>query len=158
VAGLHYSTLVWLGFALLCGFLLSRTIFGRYVYAIGGNHEAARLAGIRVDLVRASTFALSGLAGGIAGVILASQVATGQADANLGIEFSAIAAIVLGGTSILGGEGAIWRTVLGALLLQLIANGFNLLDVQPVYQQIFQGGILLTAVAVDAWARRSRGS
>lgn len=157
VWGINYPILVWLGFALFCGFLLSRTTFGRYVYAVGGNAEAARLAGVRVGLVRAMTFAISGLSGGIAGVILSSEVATAQANAdNLGNTFNAITAVVLGGISILGGEGAIWRAVLGAFFLVLIGNGFNLLDVQPVYQSVFTGAILLIAVSLDSWARRTR--
>jgi ribose transport system permease protein len=156
VWGINYPILVWLGFALFCGFLLSRTAFGRYIYAVGGNAEAARLAGVRVGLVRATTFAISGLAGGIAGVILSSEVATAQANAdNLGNTFNAITAVVLGGISILGGEGAIWRAVLGTFFLVLIGNGFNLLDVQPVYQSVFTGAILLVAVSLDSWARRT---
>jgi ribose transport system permease protein len=155
--GINYPILVWLGFALFCAFLLSRTAFGRYIYAVGGNAEAARLAGVRVGVVRATTFAISGLSGGIAGVILSSEVATAQANAdNLGNTFNAITAVVLGGISILGGEGAIWRAVLGAFFFVLIGNGFNLLDVQPVYQSIFTGAILLFAVALDSWARRTR--
>jgi ribose transport system permease protein len=154
--GINYPIFVWIGFALFCGFLLWRTSFGRYVYAAGGNAEAARLAGVPVGLVRATTFAISGLSAGIAGVILASEVGTAQADANPLIEFDVITAVVLGGVSILGGEGAIWRAVLGAFFLQMISNGFNLLNVQPVYQQVFKGSILLAAVALDAWARRTR--
>jgi ribose transport system permease protein len=154
--GINYPIFVWIGFALFCGFLLWRTSFGRYVYAAGGNAEAARLAGVPVGLVRATTFAISGLSAGIAGVILASEVGTAQADANPLIEFDVITAVVLGGVSILGGEGAIWRAVLGAFFLQMISNGFNLLNVQPVYQSVFKGSILLAAVALDAWARRTR--
>lgn len=154
--GINYPIFVWIGFALFCGFLLWRTSFGRYVYAAGGNAEAARLAGVPVGIVRATTFAISGLSAGIAGVILASEVGTAQADANPLIEFDVITAVVLGGVSILGGEGAIWRAVLGAFFLQMISNGFNLLNVQPVYQQVFKGSILLAAVALDAWARRTR--
>ena len=154
--GINYPIFVWIGFALFCGFLLSRTSFGRYVYAVGGNAEAARLSGVPVGVVRTATFAISGLSGGIAGVILASEVGTAQADANPLIEFDVITAVVLGGVSILGGEGAIWRAVLGAFFLQMIGNGFNLLNVQPVYQQVFKGSILLAAVALDAWARRTR--
>jgi ribose transport system permease protein len=111
---------------------------------------------VPVGLVKTATYAISGLSGGIAGVILASEVGTAQADANPLIEFDVITAVVLGGVSILGGEGAIWRAVLGAFFLQMIGNGFNLLNVQPVYQQVFKGSILLGAVALDAWARRSR--
>jgi ribose transport system permease protein len=154
--GINYPIFVWLGFALFCGFLLWRTSFGRYVYAAGGNAEAARLSGVPVGLVRGATFAISGLSAGIAGVILASEVGTAQADANPLIEFDVITAVVLGGVSILGGEGAIWRAVLGAFFLQMISNGFNLLNVTPVYQQVFKGSILLGAVALDAWARRTR--
>jgi ribose transport system permease protein len=156
LGSVKYSILLWLAFALLCGFLLQRTTFGRHVYAAGGNAEAARLSGVRVSLVRATTFAISGLSAGIAGVLVASRASTGQADAGIGLELTAIAAIVIGGTSIFGGAGAIWRTLLGVLLLALIGNGFNLLNVQAVYQQMFQGAIILVAVGIDAWARPAR--
>ncbi|TEU10850.1 MAG: ABC transporter permease [Anaerolineales bacterium] len=142
------------GFALLVWFLLSRTTFGRYVYAIGGNEEAARLSGVRVALVRTMTFAISGLSAGISGVIGASRITTGQANVGLGIELSAIAAVVIGGTSIMGGEGAIWRTLFGVLLLQLISNGLNILNVPPFYQLIVQGSIIMFAVALDALRHR----
>lgn len=138
------------GFALLTWFLLSRTTFGRYVYAIGGNEEAARLSGVRVALVRTMTFAISGLSAGISGAIGASRIATGQANVGQGIELSAIAAVVIGGTSIMGGEGAVWRTLFGVLLMQLISNGMNILNVPPFYQLIVQGGVIMFAVALDA--------
>jgi ribose transport system permease protein len=154
--GVNYPVFVWFAFALVCGFLLSRTAFGRYVYAAGGNAEAARLSGVRVNAVRAATFCISGLAAGIAGVILVSEVQTAQWNANTGIEFDAITAIVLGGTSLLGGEGAIWRTVLGAFFLQMISNGFNLLGTAPEWQYVIKGLILAGAVSLDAWARRRR--
>ncbi|HEY1366306.1 MAG TPA: ABC transporter permease [Gaiellaceae bacterium] len=156
VWGIGYPVFVWLAFVLACGFLLSRTAFGRHVYASGGNAEAARLSGVRVGVVRASTFAVSGLAAGIAGVILVSEVSTAQWNANSGIEFDAITAIVLGGTSLLGGEGAIWRSVLGAFFLQMIGNGFNLLGTTPQWQYVIKGVILAAAVSLDAWARRRR--
>jgi ribose transport system permease protein len=154
--GVNYPVFVWLAFALVCGFLLSRTIFGRYTYAAGGNAEAARLSGVRVGTIRAATFAFSGLAAGIAGVILFSEVGTAQWNANSGIEFDAITAIVLGGTSLLGGEGAVWRSVLGAFFLQMIGNGFDLLGTTPQWQYVIKGAILAAAVALDAWARRRR--
>lgn len=151
-----YSVWTFLAFALACGYLLSRTTFGRAVYASGGNPEAARLSGVRVDLVRAATFGLSGMGAGIAGVIVASRVATGQADSGgLSIALDAVAGIVIGGTSIMGGAGAVWRTVMGVLLLAMIGNGFNLLNVNSTYQRIFQGAIILLAVGIDAWSRRS---
>lgn len=154
--GVGYPVFVWLAFVLVCGFLLSRTAFGRHVYASGGNAEAARLSGVRVGTVRAVTFAISGLAAGIAGAILVSEVQTAQWNANTGIEFDAITAIVLGGTSLLGGEGAVWRSVLGALFLQMIGNGFNLLGTTPQWQYVIKGAILAGAVSLDAWARRRR--
>jgi ribose transport system permease protein len=152
--GIGYPVYVWAAFVLFCGFLLSRTAFGRHVYAAGGNAEAARLSGVRVGVVKAATFAISGFAAAIAGVILVTEVSTAQWNANTGIEFDAITAIVLGGTSLLGGEGAIWRSVLGAFFLQMISNGFNLLGTTPQWQYVIKGLILAAAVSLDAWARR----
>jgi ribose transport system permease protein len=153
---INYPIFVWIGFSLFCGFLLSRTAFGRYVYAVGGNREAARLSGVRVNVIRTMTFALSGLGAGIAGVVLFSEVSTAQWNANQGIEFTSITAIVLGGTSLLGGEGAVWRSALGALFLTMIGNGFDLLGTTPQWQYVLQGVILAAAVSLDAWSRRSR--
>ena len=154
VGGIRFQTIIWLSFALICGLVLAFTTFGRHIYASGGNPDAARLSGIKVGLVRTITYTLSGFAAALAGVLAASQVSTGQADTGATLALSAIAAIVVGGTSIWGGEGAVWRTVLGVLLLALIGNGFNLLQVPPTYQDILKGLIILGAVAVDAWTRR----
>jgi ribose transport system permease protein len=153
--GAKYTVWLWAGVIVVTAFLLHRTTFGRAIYATGGNAAAARLSGVRVDLVRWTTFAISGLTAGIAGMIIASRVSTGQSDVGVGIEFDVIAAVVVGGSSILGGAGAIWRTVIGVLLLAMIQNGFNLLNVDAVYQRIFFGAIILFAVAIDAWSRRS---
>jgi ribose transport system permease protein len=152
---LKYSVWLLLAFAIACGFVLTQTTAGRAIYAAGGNPEAARLSGIRVNLVKGATFAISGLAAGVAGVLVASRVVTGQADAGgLDLTFDALTAVVIGGTSILGGAGAVWRTVLGLMLLAMIANGFNLLGVDPMYQKVFTGAIILAAVGVDALARK----
>lgn len=155
--GIKYSIWILLVFALVLGIVLWRTTLGRYIYASGGNEEAARFSGVRVGMVRTTTFVVSGLAASLAGVISASRIGTGQADANsgVGIELTAVAAIVVGGTSIRGGEGAIWRTVVGVLLLGIIGNGFNLLGLDPVYQNIVYGGIILLAAGVDALLRRN---
>lgn len=141
--------------ALVSGFVLAKTKFGSFVYAIGGNSEAAWLSGVRVNLVRISTYGVSGLCAGIAGVMAASRVSTGQADAGMGLELTVIAAVVVGGISIRGGEGAIWRAVVGIVLIALIGNGFNILNINPFYQSIAQGLIILVAVAADARARRT---
>jgi ribose transport system permease protein len=156
VGGVQASIVVMAVFVLVLGFVLGRTAYGRRIFAVGGNPEAARLAGIRVQWIKASTFVLSGLAAGLGGAILASRVATGQADAAVGLEFTVIAGIVVGGTSIQGGEGAIWRSVVGVLFIALINNGFTLLGLDPIYQQIVTGAIILGAVAVDAWSRTAR--
>lgn len=151
---IKYPVFIFAAFALATGFLLSRTSFGRYVYAIGGNAEAARLSGIRVDLVRTITFAISGFGAALAGLITVSRISQGQADIGNGLELDAIAATVIGGTSILGGEGAVWRTVLGVLLLRLIANSFNLMNVEPFYQRVFTGAVIIFAVALDTLSKR----
>jgi ribose transport system permease protein len=152
--GAKYTVWVFGVFFLITAFLLARTTFGRAVYAAGGNAEAARLSGIRVGLVRGSCFALSGLAAGIAGVLSASRTSSAQADLGTGLELAAIAAAVVGGTSILGGEGAVWRGVLGVLTLATIGNGFDLLNIDTTYQMIVQGGLILIAVAADQLLRR----
>lgn len=154
--GVKIAIWVMAVFVVMISFLLARTVFGRSVYACGDNAEAARLAGLRVGRVRGATFTISGAAAGVAGVISSSRVATGEAGVGVGLEFTAIAAIVVGGTSLFGGEGAIWRTVVGVLLIALIGNGFILLAIDPIYQQVVQGLIIIAAVSVDAWSRVRR--
>jgi ribose transport system permease protein len=139
-----------------CSFLLSRTWFGRQARAVGGNIEAARLAGLRTDAIVASTYVISGLTAGIAAVLVASRNVSATSNASTGIEFQVWTALLVGGNSLIGGEGAIWRTVVGVALLALIANGFNLLGVSPTYQQVVTGGILLLSVGLDAWTRGRR--
>ena len=139
--GLKYPVYFFLGFALVSGFLLTQTTFGRYIYAVGGEpRRGPPLRRARESRAHGHVRALRASAG-LAGIIVSSRISTGQADAGIGIEFTAIAAIVIGGTSIYGGEGAIWRTVLGVLFLAMIGNGFNLLNINPIYQQIIQGAV-----------------
>lgn len=151
------KTSIWLMVVavILIGLLLSTTTAGRYMYAAGGNAEAARLAGVRVDAVRVLTFAISGTAAGLAGVIDTSRVLSAQASPNdTALAFTVLAGIVVGGTSILGGEGAVWRTVVGVLFIALIGNGYLLLQYDPLYEQITMGALLLAAVGLDALSRR----
>jgi ribose transport system permease protein len=152
--GAKLSVFIMIAVIALCAWLLGRTVFGRHVFAVGSNREAARLAGVRVEWIRCGAFVLSGLLAGVAGIIVASRAGSAQADAASGIEFTAIAAVVIGGNSIFGGQGAIWRSILGIGLLALIRNGFNLLSVDPNYQQMVEGAIIVAAVAVDAWTRK----
>jgi ribose transport system permease protein len=158
IIGLPASIWIALVVIVVLGVLLARTTAGRYVYAAGGNAEAARLAGIRVNLVRIVTFTVTGFAAAVAGVLdtaRTSGVPTTSAVATT-VTFTVLAGIVVGGTSILGGEGAIWRTVVGVLFIALVYNGFNLLRIDPLFQQIALGAILLIAVGIDAWSRFRR--
>ena len=153
--GVKYSIWILIMAAFACGFVLSRTKFGRWLYAVGGNPEAARLSGINTRAMKVAAFTFSGLAAGIGGAIVVSRTATGQAGNGIDVVFGAFAAVVVGGTSVMGGRGAPDRTALGILFLALITNGFNLLQVEPVYQSIIQGAIILTAVAIDSLSRRA---
>jgi ribose transport system permease protein len=157
LAGVKYSIWLFAGVALVCGLLRFRTRFGRHVTVVGANAEAARLSGVPVRRVRCLTFVLSGVAAALAGVLVASR--SGQADANLGgtaFVLSVVATIAIGGTSLRGGDGAIWRTVVGVLFLGLVTNGLNLLNVKPTYYELFTGLLILLALGVDSVARRMR--
>ncbi|MEO8668325.1 MAG: ABC transporter permease [Bauldia sp.] len=156
VLGVDMFVWIFVAFAAVSGFCLARTRLGRWLYAAGDNPDAARLAGIDVRALRFGAFVFSGFAAGVAGAILISRTGTAIAGAGLAdILFPAIAAVVVGGTSIQGGKGAIWRTVLGIFFLELIRNGFNLLEVDPYYQSICQGVIILLAVSADGFSRRT---
>jgi len=154
VFNLTSSTILFVVIVVIIGITVSATTFGRRIYAVGGNSEAARLSGIRVGSVHVSAYVISGICSALAGLILASRAGSAQSSMATGAELTAIAAAVIGGTSILGGEGAIWRGVVGALLITLIGNGFNLLGWDTIYQQVVQGCLILFAVATDRWLRR----
>jgi ribose transport system permease protein len=147
---------IFLAALLLGGLVLRKTTYGRYVYAIGGNREAARLSGLPVRFVRISAFTVSGLSAGLAGLIAVSQlgIAGSQPGVGSGLEFSVIAAVVVGGTSLYGGRGAMWRTFAGVCLLAFLANGFNLLNFDYSVQQAVTGAVILVAVGLDAFSRR----
>ncbi|HTW98061.1 MAG TPA: ABC transporter permease [Acidimicrobiales bacterium] len=152
----HTSTWVTLLVVVAIGFLLSRTTIGRYMYAAGGNAQAARLAGVRVYQVRILAFALSGAAAALGGVIDASRVLSAQSSSGSTLAFTVLAGIVVGGTSILGGVGTVWRSVIGVLFIALVGNGFDLLGLDPLYEQLVLGALLIMAVGLDAWTRMYR--
>jgi ribose transport system permease protein len=155
IAGVKSSIWLMVVAVVVIGFVLSSTVAGRYMFAAGGNAEAARLAGVRVDAIRVLTFVVSGTAAGLAGVIDTSRVLSAQASTgDTALAFTVLAGIVVGGTSIMGGEGAVWRTVVGVLFIALIGNGYILLGLDPLYEQITMGAILLAAVGLDALTRR----
>ena len=130
-------------------FVLDRTVFGRHVYATGGNPEAASLSGVNVDRVQILVYTLSGFTAAAAGIILTSRLDSAQPTAGAGYELDAITAVVLGGTSLSGGRGWIFGTLLGALLIGVLNNGLNLVGVSAFYQQVIKGSVILLAVLLD---------
>lgn len=154
IGGIFIPVFILVAFAAVMSFVLRWTIFGRHVYAVGGNAEAAQLSGVRVDARRVVVFMLSGLAAGIAAAIAVSRVGSGQPQAGAGIELQAIAAIILGGTSIYGGMGAVWRSIAGVFLIALIGNGFDILNFNPQIKDLVTGVIILAAVALAAVGKR----
>lgn len=143
---------------LITAVILRRTFTGRAMYAIGGNEEAARLSGIRVKRQKLGIYALSGLFAAVAGVILASRLASAQPQAAQGYELDAIAAVVIGGASLAGGVGTAFGTLIGALILAVLRNGLNLLSVSAFWQQVVIGVVIALAVLFDTLRRRSGGA
>ncbi len=131
--------------------VLTRTSFGRHVFAVGGNLQAAWLAGVRVTRVQFSVFAISGLTAGLAGVLVASRLNAGYPRAGEYYELDAIAAVVVGGTSLFGGRGSIWGTLAGAFFIGILNNALNLFHVSTYDQLIVKGAVLLVATSLDRW-------
>ena len=154
--GIWISTYFLIAFLAVGGFVLARTTYGRSVYAVGGNGEAARLAGMRTGWLRMSTFMITGLSAAVAGMIVASQTGVGQADIGSNITLDSIAIVIVGGTALMGGEGAMWRTIIGVLIWGTITNLFSSLALSTSAQLLLQGAILLVAVSLDSFARSNR--
>jgi ribose transport system permease protein len=130
-------------------FILKKTTFGRRVYAIGGNEEASILSGIRVYGVKIWIYSITGVLAALAGIILASRLNSAEPTAGASYELDAIASVVLGGTSLSGGRGWIFGTLVGALIIGVLNNGLNLMNVSSFYQQVVKGGVILLAVLLD---------
>jgi ribose transport system permease protein len=130
-------------------FILTKTVLGKYTYAIGGNAETSRLSGIKVGKVKATLYMLSGTLAGLAGVLMASRLSSGDPNVGIGFEFDVIVSIVLGGTSLAGGEGSLFGTLIGALIVGVLTNGMNLLGIGSIYQYIVEGVVLVLAVIID---------
>jgi ribose transport system permease protein len=149
IAGIPWSGLLLLACLGAAVFVLSRTVYGKSVYAVGGNAEAARLSGLAVRTTQASVYAISGFFAALAGVVLTSRLDSAQPLAGQSYELDAIAAVVLGGTSLSGGRGFMIGTLVGALIIGVLNNGLNLLEVSSFYQQIVKGAVILLAVLAD---------
>ncbi len=154
IAGIPAPVVVMAVVYLLAWFLLERTRYGRHVYAVGGNPEAARLAGVNVKRVITSVYVLGGACAGLAGVIFAARVVSAQPTAGTGYELDAIAAVVLGGTSLMGGRGRIYGTLIGSIILGVLSTGLILMNVQFFTQLLIKGMVIILAVAIDSLKQR----
>lgn len=153
VFGIPFPAILMLIIFVILFFILRNTVFGRQVYAVGGNEEASTLSGIKADRVKIWVYSLTGMLSVLAGIIITSRLNSAQPTAGSMYELDAIAAVVIGGTSLAGGRGRIVGTLIGALIIGVIDNGLNLLNVSSFYQQIVKGGVILLAVMLD---RRSK--
>lgn len=154
--GLTSATWIAIGVVIIATILLSRTRFGRNVFAVGGNMEAARLAGVAVNRVQTTAFLLLGVAAALAGVLNSSRSISAQPSDDFSFVFAVLTAVIVGGTSIAGGQGAIWRTTTAAFFLAFLNNGFNLLQIDPIWQRLIEGAVIIMAVAVDTWTKQRR--
>ncbi|MEJ2291072.1 MAG: hypothetical protein P8Y05_05075 [Deinococcales bacterium] len=150
---------IFLGLVVVFAYLTTRTRFGRYVFAVGGNAEAARRAGIDVTRIRVIVFAISGLMAAVGGIIFVSRLTAASTQTGGGtFLLEVLAAVVIGGTSLFGGRGSAWSALLGAVVIGSIANGLNLMAQPPEIKYMVEGAILLAAVSIDAVARRNRAT
>lgn len=156
IAGVPYSGIILIFLMLIFGFLLSKTIFGHMVYAIGGSLEASRYSGLPVKTIASAAYILLGLCTGLSGFISASQLNSAQANIDPGILFDVMTIVVVGGTSLVGGVGSVFQTALGLIIVATITNGFVLLNISPFYQDIVKGVIILVALSADVYFKRLR--
>jgi len=152
VLGIPPAAIIMLVFFAIFAFVSRKTAFGRSVFAIGGNAHAAFLSGISVSKIRVALFAIAGAMAAISGILLVSRLGSGNATAATGLEFDVIAAVVVGGTSLSGGRGSMLGTLLGVLVITLIGNGLVLLGINPFFQQVVRGLIIVIAVLANIQA------
>jgi ribose transport system permease protein len=155
VFGIPQIALVAAACALVGWFILSRTTLGRAAYAIGGNREAARVSGIRVERTKWAIYIISGLMAAVAGFMLTGRQGSANALMGEGMELQSIAAVVVGGTNLFGGEGTIGGTIIGVLIIGVLNNGLNILGVADFWQRVVNGSIIVAVVALDQWRRRA---
>lgn len=150
ILGIPVPIIIFAIIGLITWVILNKTKLGKYIYAIGGNEQAAITAGINVPKVKLFVYSYAGLLGGIAGIILTSRIASGQPQSGLMFELDAIASAVIGGTSLFGGIGTVGGTIIGALIIGVMNNGLDLLGVSSYWQQITKGAIIVIAVYIDS--------
>lgn len=149
ILGIPTPALIMIAVFLICGYVLNKTVIGRHVYALGSNENAAKLSGLNTDKIKIAVYTVSGILSAVAGIIITSRLFSAQPTAGEGYELDAIAAVVLGGTSLTGGKGKISKTIVGALIIGILSNALNLLDVSSYYQMMVKGAVILVAVLLD---------
>lgn len=154
--GFQLPVYVMIAFFIILGLVMKYSAFGLRVYAVGGNRTAAEVAGVNARLTLVQVYTLSGFLAGLSGVILASRVISGPPNLGQGFELGAIAAVVIGGASLMGGRGTVWGTFLGLLIIQTLKNGLDIMVVPAYWQMVINGVVIVSAVAVDVWANRRR--
>jgi ribose transport system permease protein len=150
------AVFIMFGAAIIANLILTRTILGRYTFALGSNEEATRLSGVNVAAWKTAVYTLCGLFSGMAGVLIASRLNSAQPALGAGYELDAIAAVVIGGTSLSGGEGSILGTIIGAFIISTLTNGLRIMSVPQEWQIVVTGCIVILAVFLDILRRRSR--
>ncbi len=155
--GIPYSVIIALVMLLIIHFVLKYTIYGRQIYAVGGNEETSRLSGINVDAIKISVYVLSAVSAAFSGIIITSRMGSGQVSTGTGWELTVIASVIIGGTSMFGGSGTVFGTLLGALLMAVLANGMVLMRISAFWQNVLIGAIIILAVAIDQYKRRKSG-
>ncbi|WP_421826738.1 ABC transporter permease [Larkinella sp.] len=148
--GIPNPIIILVVFFIICSVVLKKTVLGRYMYAVGGNEQAAQASGIQLNKVKMVVYTLCGGLAALAGILLTSRITTGQPNAGVGFELDAIAAAIIGGTSTSGGTGTMTGTLIGALLIGVISNGLDLMNVTSYYQQVVMGVIIIGAVVLDS--------
>jgi ribose/xylose/arabinose/galactoside ABC-type transport system permease subunit len=151
-----FLAIYYIAIALVIGFILSKTVYGRRIYAVGGNEIAASVSGINVKFIKLSAFGICGMLAGVAGFLLTSRTVSGSPTTGQGYELDAIAAVVIGGTSLDGGSGKWYGTIIGALMLAVISNGLDIMRVPSYYQLIIKGFIIVIAVYFDVRSRKKQ--
>lgn len=147
--GIPFPILLFLASVLIAWFVLTQTRLGRYTYAIGGNEETVKLSGINSNRIKLIVYGISGFTSGVSALILTSRLNSAGPTAGIAYELDVIASVVIGGTSLNGGRGSVWGTLIGALLIAIINNGMNLLGISPYFQQLVKGLIIIGAVLID---------
>ena len=154
--GIPYMVFYFIAAMIIGVILLHFTTYGRKVYALGGNKEAARYSGINTKLIEFSVYVLSGLCAGICGFLMASRISSGNANSAEGYEMTVISAAVIGGVSLSGGVGTMYGTMIGVLIVGVISNGMDILGINTYFQQILQAAIIFTAVYIDVHVNRKK--